>query len=61
MKKKKNLIDPPTTIFLWGKHQGETVEGVGEDDMQYLYYLRDSAQISDDDYLVIANFLENNT
>ena len=44
MQRKKNLIDPETTIFHGGKHKGETVESVGEHDPQYLYYLRDSAR-----------------
>jgi len=58
MKKKKNLIDPQN-IFLGGKHKGETVESVYDHDLQYLFYLRDNAQMSDEDYILIANFLEN--
>jgi uncharacterized protein (DUF2249 family) len=56
-RKKKNLIKG--NIFLGGKHKGETIESVYDHDPQYLYYLRDSAQMSDEDYIIIAEYLEN--
>jgi hypothetical protein len=56
MKKKKNLIDPQTKIFLKGKHEGETIESI---DLEYLYYLRDSyTGLDEEDYIIIAEYIE---
>lgn len=53
----KPLIDPQTKIFTRGKHKGETLDSVDEYDRQYLLYLRDSSEINEDDYLIIAEYL----